>query len=106
MSRTLDRIETDDVEKSRVLFFLSGVQNRAGSRPATAICLVLTNAKNQFRAGAPQVYRTCRFCKFCKHVKTLGFGIGFPYRRETLQNCDDESQIFELLQFGTIPLII
>ena len=60
--------------------------------------------KNQFRAGVLLLCRSSRFCKLCKHVKTLCFGRNFPYRRETLQNFDCESPIFEFLQFGTILL--
>ena len=57
ISRTLDRLKTDDLEKSRILVVF-WVQHRAGSRSAAAVCLVRSNAKNQFRAGGPLLSRT------------------------------------------------
>ena len=102
----LSIVSKQTILKSLVFWYLFGVQNRAGSRSAAAVCLVLSNTKNQFRAGGPLLYRSSRNCKLCKHVKTLCFGRDFPYRREALKNFDDESPIFEFLLFGTILLKI
>ena len=88
------------IESTRYFFGPQGAE----SHTAGQVCLVLSNAKNQFWAGGPLLYRSSRNCKLCKHVKTLCFGRNFPYRREALQNFDCESPIFEFLQFGTILL--
>ena len=83
ISRTLDRVKTDDLEKSRILVSILGPKSswepvRDSSLPHTLV------RKNQFWAGGPLLYCSSRKCKLCKHVKTLGFGRGFPYRHETL----------------------
>ena len=105
LSRTLDRIKTDDLEKSRILVSFLGP--RSSGEPVRGSSLSRTlERKIQFWAGRPLLYRNSPSCKLCKHVKTRGFGRDFPYRRVTLQNFDGESQIFELLQFGTILLKI
>ena len=88
------------IESTRYFFGPQGAE----SHTAGQVCLVLSNAKIQFGAGGPLLYRSSRNCKLCKHVKTLCFGRNFPYRREALQNFDCESPIFEFLQFGTILL--
>ena len=105
ISRTLDRVKTDDLEKSRIL--VSFLNPKSSWEPVRDSSLSRTlERKNQLRAGGTLLYRSSRLCKLCKHAKTQGFGRNFPYRRETLQNFDDENPIFDFLEFGTILLQI
>ena len=61
------------IESTRYFFGPQGAE----SHTAGQVCLVLSNAKNQFWAGGPLLYRSSRNCKLCKHVKTLCFGRDF-----------------------------
>ena len=105
ISRTLDRIKTDDLEKSRILVLFLGPKSSWEPVRDSSLSRTLER-KNQLRAGGALLYRSSRLCKLCKHAKTVGFGRDFPYRRETLQNFDDESPIFDFLEFGTMLLQI
>ena len=93
ISRTLDRVKTDDLEKFRILVSFWGPKSSWEPVHDSSLSRTLER-KKQFRAGGALLFRSSQKCKLCKHVKTRGFGREFPYRRETLQNFDDESPIF------------
>ena len=73
LSRTLDRIETGYLKKSRVLVpFLC---SKWLSEPIRESSLSRTlERKIQFWAGRRLLYRNSPSCELCKHVKTRGFG--------------------------------
>ena len=77
LSRTLDRIETDYLKKSRVLVLSSDPKWHLEPIRESSLSRTLER-KIQFWAGRPLLYRSSQSGELCKHVKTLGFGRDFP----------------------------
>ena len=73
LSRTLDRIETGYLKKSRVLVPFLDPKWRLEPIRETSLSRTLER-KIQFWAGRPLLYRNSPSCELCKHVKTRGFG--------------------------------
>ena len=77
ISRTLDRIKTDDLEKSRILVLFLGPKSSWEPVRDSSLSRTLER-KIQFWARRPLLYRSSQFSELCKHVKTRGFGRDFP----------------------------
>ena len=77
LSRTLDRIETGYLKKSRVLVSFLDPKWRLEPIRETSLSRTLER-KIQFWARRPLLYRSSQFSELRKHVKTRGFGRDFP----------------------------
>ena len=77
LSRTLDRIETGYLKKSRVWVPFSDPKWRLEPIRETSLSRTLER-KIQFWARRPLLYRSSQFSELRKHVKTRGFGRDFP----------------------------
>ena len=77
LSRTLDRIETGYLKKSRVLLSFSDPKRRLAPIHESSLSRTLER-KIQFRAWRPLLYRSSQFCELRKHVKTRGLGRKIP----------------------------
>ena len=77
ISRTLDRIKTDDLEKSRILVSFLGPKSSGEPVRGSSLSRTLER-KIQFWAGRPLLNRNSPSWELCKHVKTRGFGRKIP----------------------------